>query len=349
MAQKIIKFIIFFICSLVIIFILVTLLLPSTGKVVKETYIQASKKTVLGELTTLESYSAWYPWIQIDPTAHISYNDEVQRMSWVGKTSPAAVDGEYRLTGLEGDSALHFEFIYRDTPPFEGAYIVRSSGDSVGTTVVWYIKMKAGFTPWWRFYAAMMGKLTGPLMEAGLNNLKIICEKAESYSDIPIRRIEVNKIFLATVTDTVPQNRLYLALNESFDSIRAFISDNHLIAEGKPMAQFLELKNHTFRINAGIPVKERFIPKDNIHLQVFPPEDLLSADYTGNYGGVQHTYLALSHLASHYGTSAAPTVWEIYEDGEIPRSDTSYCHINVCYAVPQNKKIAWLRSLTKRE
>lgn len=348
MAQKIIRLIIFFICSIVIIFILVTLLLPSTGKVVKETYIQASKKTVLGELTTLESYSAWYPWIQIDPTAKISYNNNLEQMSWVGKKSTDVADGQYRLTGLEGDSALHFEFIYKDTPPFEGAYILRSSGDTSGTTVVWYIKMKAGFTPWRRFYAAMLGKLTGPLMEAGLNNLKIICEKAESYSNIPIKRIQVNKTYLATVTDTVSQSQLYLALNKSFDSIRSFISGNHLTVKGEPRAQFHELDNHTFRINAGIPVKQKFAPKDNIQLLVSPAESLLSADYTGDYGGVQHTYLALSHLATHYGKTASPVVWEIYEDGQIPQSDTSYCHINVCYAVPPNKKIAWLHSLTKR-
>lgn len=348
MAQKVIRLIIFLICSIVIIFILVTLLLPSTGKVVKETYIQAGKKTVLSELTTLESYSAWYPWIQIDPTAKISYNNKLEQMSWLGKKSTAVVDGQYRLTGLDGDSVLHFEFVYRDTPPFEGAYILRSSGDTSGTTVVWYIKMNAGFTPWRRFYAAMLGKLTGPLMEAGLNNLKIICEKAESYSDIPIKKIEVHKTYLATVTDTALQSQLYRALSKSFDSIRAFISDNHLTAEGEPRAQFHALNNHTFRINAGIPVKQKFTPRGNIQLIVSPAESLLVADYTGDYGGVQHTYLALSHLATRYGKTASPVVWEIYEDGEIPQSDTSYCHINVCYAVPQNKKTAWLRSLTKR-
>ncbi|TAN13501.1 MAG: hypothetical protein EPN37_13560 [Chitinophagaceae bacterium] len=348
MARKIIKFIIFFICSLVILFILITLILPSTGKVVKETYIQASKKTVLGELSTLESYSAWYPWIQVDPTAKISYKDNRQQMSWVGKTSPGPVDGIYRLTGLDSDSTLHFEFTYRDTPPFTGAYILRSSSDTSGTTVVWYLKMRAGFTPWWRFYAAMMNKLTGPLMDAGLNNLKIICEKAEVYSHIPVRRIEINKTYVATVMDTVLQSQLYLSLNRSFDSIRSFISDHHLIAKGEPMAQFHELNNHTFTINAGIPVKEKFIPEDNIQLQIFPAEALLSADYSGNYGGVQHTYLVLSHLATHYGKSASPAVWEIYEDGRIPQSDTSYCHIHVCYAIPSRQKIAWLRSLTKR-
>ncbi|MGH2645402.1 MAG: SRPBCC family protein, partial [Chitinophagaceae bacterium] len=248
MAQKITKFIIFFICSLVILFFLITLLLPSTGKVVKETYIQANQKTVLGELTTLENYSSWYPWIQIDPTAEISYDDKGEKMHWVGKASPAAEDGEYRLTGLDGDSALHFEFIYRNTPPFTGAYILRSSGDTLGTTVVWYIKMKAGFTPWWRFYAAMMDKLTGPLMEAGLNNLKIVCEKVQKYSQLPVKKVKINKTFLATFTETAPQSRLYLALNESFDSIKTFISDNHLTTEGEPMAQFHELNNHTFLI-----------------------------------------------------------------------------------------------------
>lgn len=347
MGKRYFKFIIFFCCTVVILFFLVTLILPSTGKVVKETYIQARKKTVLMELNTLEGYPAWYPWLQVDPTALISYKDETRQMRWSSKSAPREEEGSYQLTGQDGDSAIHFTFTYKDSRPFTGAYILRSDNDTSGTTVIWYIKMNAGFTPWWRFYAAMMGKLAGPLMEAGLSNLKVISEKAESFTDVPFKKLKVPKTYVAYLRSHVSSDLLYSCLNSSFDTLKSFISLNHLKISGDPMAQFHELNNRTFIIHAGIPVSEKFVPEGPVQLMVLPAGSVLSSDYMGSYGGVENTYLALSHLATRFGKQTVPAVWEIYKGGIIPQSDTSYCRINVRYSIlPKTRTL--IHSIAKR-
>jgi hypothetical protein len=151
---------------------------------VKETYIPVHRKVILNQLTSLQDYASWYPWIQIDPTAEITLLRDKQGLSWKSKNTKGG-RGMYELTGSGGDSVLNFRLVYNTLPSITGAYILRSSEDGKGTTLVWYMNMKAGWTPWWRFYAAMMNKIAGPVMEAGLTNIKILSEKADTGSANP--------------------------------------------------------------------------------------------------------------------------------------------------------------------
>lgn len=174
--NKVARFLIFFAISALILLILVTIILPSTGKVMKEKNINARRAIVLDELTNIRSYTLWYPWLQMDPGVRIHYHTGGKSLSWQSDQNEKNV-GTYEVTGREGDSIVYFQLNYGSTPPVKGGYILRSSDDGTQTDVVWYMNMDAGWTPWWRFYAATMGKLTGPLLETGLTNLKVVCEK----------------------------------------------------------------------------------------------------------------------------------------------------------------------------
>jgi hypothetical protein len=212
MGRKFFRFFLFFLCTVVILFILVTLILPSTGRIVKETNIQAGKQVVFRQLAALHHYSQWYPWVQEDPDVKIDYSADNRQMSWHTAGSSRG-RGEYELTGSRGDSLLRFRFVYNGAPAIQGAYMLRPLANGEGTTVVWYMNMKAGWTPWWRFYAAMMNKLAGPMMEAGLTNLKILSEQADVYSDIPDKETMIGRRYVATLSDTVPRELIYATLH----------------------------------------------------------------------------------------------------------------------------------------
>lgn len=174
--NRLIRFLIFFICSVIILLAVITALLPSSGKVVKQKDINAGEMIVSGELKNMRNYTLWYPWLQMDPEAVVKYTGEEDGFSWVSTTAENNFC-TYQITGSEGDSILHFRLAYGNVPPVTGAYILRPSADSSSVTLIWYMTMEAGWKPWWRFYGAMMDKLNGPLLETGLTNLKVICEK----------------------------------------------------------------------------------------------------------------------------------------------------------------------------
>lgn len=178
--QKFIKYAIFIIGSLIVLVVFLTLLLPSQGYVKSNVNINAPKEVVLDQLKGLEGYVDWFPWIQPDSAINIIYygehKDHLDGFAFQFKGQEAT--GRYELTGMEDDSVLHFEFFFKDNPPITGVYELHASPNNKNTVVVWKMKMKAGWKPWWRFFAAMMGKLTDPLLKKGLVGLKRECEGA---------------------------------------------------------------------------------------------------------------------------------------------------------------------------
>lgn len=174
--NRVVKFSIFIVCSIVLIMGFITLLLPSAGRVVKQKEVNVRKEIIMGELVNVRNYGLWYPWLQMDTGIAVSYGSGGRRFSWSSRVEKNDLC-TYQLTGTQGDSVVHFKFVYGSAPPITGAYILRPSADSTSTTIIWYMNMKSGWTPWWRFYGAMMDKMNGPLLETGLTNLKVICEK----------------------------------------------------------------------------------------------------------------------------------------------------------------------------
>lgn len=329
MAKKFMRYLAFFLCSVVLLYILVTLVLPSSGRVFKVAFIPVEKKVILAQLTNMGNYGSWYPWITMDPTARITVGSDGNSLSWKGTTQGA--EGTYRISALVGDSSLPFTLEYGSVPPITGAYILRSSLDGKGTTVIWYMNMKPGWTPWWRFYAAMLNKLTGPVMEAGLTNLKLVCQQADSYSEIPIKDTLISRAFLATTMDTVTPGLQYTALSDLFSRLETFVRIRHLSSEGYPQAQFQVLSDSALKIRAEIPVTHLFIAQSDILPVTRPAEHVLSAEFRGRYKELQGVYKALSQAALRYSSSTNAPLWETYEDDAIPRSDTSLCQVRVYY------------------
>lgn len=331
MVRKFGRYIIFFLCTAALIFILVTLILPSTGKVVKEVYIPVKKEVVFNQLTNMGSYSSWYPWVQMDPSAEVTVADNGRSFSWKGMDKNT--EGVYRIGDIIADSSLPFTLRYGSVPAIRGAYILRAAPDGKSTTVIWYMNMKAGWTPWWRFYAAMLNKLTGPVMEAGLTNLKLVCQQADSYSATPIRDTILAQAYLATVTDTVTAGRQYAALSGLFSRLQSFIRLRHLSNAGHPQARFGVLNDSILKIQAAIPVKKPFASQRDVALAMRPAEHVLSADFQGKYKALRTVYKALSDAASRYASSVPAPLWETYQNDVIPRSDTSFCDIRLYYAI----------------
>ena len=335
MARKFLRYLVFFLCTLVLLFVLVTLILPSTGRVVKEAFIPVGKKVILAQLTNMGNYGSWYPWIQMDPAAKVTIGADGNSLSWKGIGKE--ITGSYKIGSLVADTSLPFTLNYGSVPPISGAYMLRVSPDGKGTTVVWYMNMKAGWTPWWRFYAAMLNKLTGPVMEAGLTNLKMLSQQADSYSGISIKDTIIAKTLLATAADTVLPGKQYDALSDLFSRLQNFIRLKQLSVDGHPQAQFQVLNDSALKIRAAIPVSHSFL-SERVFVPVSrPAEHILYADFQGRYKELQAVYKALSQAALRYTSANSAPMWETYENSIIPQSDTEYCQVRVCYPLRKQR------------
>lgn len=174
------KFAIFVTGSLLLLLVFLTLLLPSHGYVKNNININAPKQVVLDQLTRLKDYVNWFPWIQPDSAVNIIYygkhKDSLDGFAFQFKGNED-LSGRYELSGTEDDSVVHFTFFYKNNPPITGEYELHATPGDKNTIVVWKMEMQAGWKPWWRFFASVMDKLTAPLLEKGLTDLKKECEE----------------------------------------------------------------------------------------------------------------------------------------------------------------------------
>lgn len=170
------RLVVFICCSLILLLIFATLLLPSQGEVVRATTIYAPDSIVLQNLTDLQSYPHWFPWIAESQNDIIYFGNDSKNFSgfsFRGQRKDAGL-GRYEMGENEGDSLLYYTLHFKDMPEFYGAYLLKENEGK--TILVWKMKMDAGWKPWWRFYAAMMHKMTRPVLDSGLAAFKNICE-----------------------------------------------------------------------------------------------------------------------------------------------------------------------------
>src|SRR5699024_10709344 len=174
---KKIKLFLYLICTLFLLLVFATLLLPSKGQAVGSATIYASREVVWEQLTNLKTYPKWFPWIDEDSTDILYYGTKtkLKGFSFMRKQKKNRF-GRYELGEREGDSLLEYKIKIKDVPEFYGDFILKRGGEG-NAVVVWKLHMDAGWKHWWRFYAAIMNKTTKPILDTGLARLKKVCER----------------------------------------------------------------------------------------------------------------------------------------------------------------------------
>lgn len=177
--KRFLRFLLFALISLVILGCLVTFMLPSKGQVERDGVIDAPPAVVFAELSELKNHPAWNAWAQGQAGQEIIFSDRTTGpgayYTWKKKASSAA-DGSFDIVRSEPDSLLSYRLSIRGMPSFDGLFHLSPSADGKSTGIHWHMTFKAGWKPWWRFYATMVDRLVGPQLETNLTQLKKVCE-----------------------------------------------------------------------------------------------------------------------------------------------------------------------------
>ncbi len=178
--RKRLRLILYMLGSLLLLLLFVVWLLPPEGKVVRSVTIYAPRSEVFSKLTHLKTYPKWFPWIQSNADSDLSiiyYGEDKKTLkgfSYENDQNGRSGFGHYELGKIDGDSLINFIFEFKDMPQISGSYTLHKKDSN--TILVWEVEMRAGWKPWWRFFASMMNKMTSPVLDTGLNKLKRLCE-----------------------------------------------------------------------------------------------------------------------------------------------------------------------------
>lgn len=158
------------IISIIVFAILITgfsLFFPSNIRISKAIDINASKDTVLLQISNADNWKNWFPGadsaeliIEEGRTKGISTNNGQQLA--IHKITDSTVLAITKKTGSkDGESGWNF--------------FPTSVPNTI--TVQWYMDFHLHWYPWEKFSSLLLEKRYGPMMETGLDNLKKLIEK----------------------------------------------------------------------------------------------------------------------------------------------------------------------------
>jgi Polyketide cyclase / dehydrase and lipid transport len=152
----------------------ISFLFPSQVKIERGTVIHASPEKIQAALHDFKKWPEWNPLLQFDTGAVITFSEpSIGRGAWLEWESTAnkkvskvemISDSSYGvglMMQLYGQRAMPSEIRILPIETNEGHYQV---------TWTYYEKLK--WYPWEKFFAIVADKLRGPILEAGMSQLK---------------------------------------------------------------------------------------------------------------------------------------------------------------------------------
>lgn len=303
-----------------------SLVLSPVAHVEREGVIDARPEVIYQEIVNMHNLVHWIPWGDPDTGLQLTLSDPYSgpgaRYAWTDP-SHKIPDGYFRITGVDRNHSVHFRMNIRGIPPSTGSFQLALTLDGKHTWIKWILDTRVGWWPWWKFYGTMMDRLVGPSLENGLNRLKAICEKDDTYG-ILIREEKVPFRYVASVSDTIRQPSSILSgLEVQYARVRQFIRDKGLRITGHRLVQRTLLDSKTEIVNAGIPVDRPVPVTSGPRVLEMPQGNVLVGRYQGPLTRIQMAYDALHNYAKDHQKYSPAGPWEEWISDSLFLRDSS--------------------------
>lgn len=156
--------------SILALFFIVSVFLPSVNKVERSISFKGHADSVFQNINNLRNWNKWSYWQLAEPTMQINYYGPAEGVGatqqWTGK------DGKGKLVIVESvaPKTVAYQLQFEDFEPMNGRIEIETKADST-ITVYWYMQADAGNNPIMKYFGLMMDKMMGKDFEAGLENL----------------------------------------------------------------------------------------------------------------------------------------------------------------------------------
>lgn len=167
------------IAAVVVGFLVVVALQPSTYSVTRAIVISAKPEAVFLHVNELKKWEAWNPWGKVDPNMKMTYAGPESGVgasySWVGNSDVG--EGKSTITEIKTNELVRFklEFYKPMAGVSDTLFTFKPQGDQ--TEVTWSMSGKNNFIGKAMCLVMNMDKMVGGQFEKGLADLKTIAEK----------------------------------------------------------------------------------------------------------------------------------------------------------------------------
>ncbi|RYY55054.1 MAG: hypothetical protein EOO09_12000 [Chitinophagaceae bacterium] len=169
--MKIIRLAVISFVSLFLVVLVISLFIPSHVRISRAKEMYAPADSVFLLLARPQAWKSWYP--NLDSAELFLENGKV--------TGVSSQKNGYRTLKLDTvtDTAINTLYVVEGRQPVSSGWTLHagSAGNQQQVTVQWYMDFNLRWYPWEKFASLVFEKSYGPMMEAGLTNLKSVAEK----------------------------------------------------------------------------------------------------------------------------------------------------------------------------
>lgn len=178
--KSVFKKILLGIAVVIILFLIVVAMQPSSFRVTRSAAIAAPAAAIFPHVNELRKWDAWSPWMKLDPNAKNSFEGppagKGAAMSWAGNNDV----GEGKMTITESRLnelvRFHLEFYKPMAGTSDAEFTFKPEGNQ--TTVTWTMSGKNNFIGKAMCLIMNMDNMVGGQFELGLASVKAIAEGA---------------------------------------------------------------------------------------------------------------------------------------------------------------------------
>lgn len=163
--------------TIVVLFVVVGFLLPSSAHVERSVTINASPDRIFPLINDLKAFNRWSPWSRKDPnTTYVFSGSESgvgMKVRWHSE-QPDVGTGSQEIVASVPDESVRTRLDFGEMGQAVASFVIAPKGDA--SEVTWSFDTELSWNPIDRWVGLAMDKLLGPDYEAGLMNLKELAE-----------------------------------------------------------------------------------------------------------------------------------------------------------------------------
>jgi effector-binding domain-containing protein len=229
---KVLKYAALALITLVGLFLLIGLLLPSSVHIERTAVIDRPAVQVFTVLESYRLFNKWSPWAAKDPQAKYTWEGPESgvgaSMSWVGNSDVG--QGRMTIQETRPNEMVRTLLDFADQGTADAVFRLEPAG--AGTRVTWGFDAPFGWNIPARWFGLMFDRMLGPDYERGLGNLKALVETFPNADwtgmKIVVEDVPAADLITSHCTTSMDLDEIHHTLAAAYGRIGAAIQANKL-------------------------------------------------------------------------------------------------------------------------
>jgi len=332
--MKIFKGLLIFIVFFILIFLVVTIFLPSHYRVERKIELKTSSPLVFYLINDLRNWKYWDPWWEFDTTQVRIYEGPLfgknASFRWSSNNRNIGA-GEVKIIEDKPFEFVRLNFLFGKGMSSSSEFRFFNFADKI--SLVWSIEGDLKFlAKWFRFF---MDEAIGKDFSKGLSKIKSISERAESEKFVFFRDT-FPKIDIVYISDSTFKNRkeFLKKFNDVYVELLEFLKAKNLEFLGNPIAIYNKMSKDKLSFDVCIPVvlPDYIEVSGRIQKGTIPSFNVLRCVVLGNINDFDYLNSKVQDCLTKNGLSAKWNLFEMFYTDPLktnPKDNLSilYCPI----------------------